>query len=32
MAVYKEINRADGSGVTTFYRISDILDTAETDD
>lgn len=32
MAVYKEINRADGSGVTTFYRISDILDTVETDD
>ena len=32
MAVYKEINKADGSGVTTFYRISDILDTAETDD
>lgn len=32
MAVYKEINRADGSGVTTFYRISDVLDTAETDD
>ena len=32
MAVYKEINRADGSGITTFYRISDILDTAETDD
>lgn len=32
MAVYKEINRADGSGVTTFYRISDILDTAETND
>lgn len=32
MAVYKEINRADGSGVTTFYRISNILDTAETDD
>lgn len=32
MAVYKEINRADDSGVTTFYRISDILDTVETDD
>lgn len=32
MAVYKEINRADGSGVTTFYRISNVLDTAETDD
>ncbi len=32
MGVYKEINRADGSGVTTFYRISDVLDTAETDD
>jgi len=32
MAVYKEINRADGSGVTTFYRLSNVLDTAETDD
>ena len=32
MTVYKEINRADDSGVTTFYRISDILDTVETDD
>ena len=31
MGVYKEIARADGSGVTTFYRISDTLDTVETD-
>lgn len=32
MAVFKEIIKADGSGVTTFYRISDTHDTVETDD
>jgi len=32
MGVFKEIERADGSGVTTFYRISDVHDTVETDD
>lgn len=32
MGVFKEINRADGGGVTTFYRISNVVDTVETDD
>lgn len=32
MAVYKEIAKADGSGVTTFYRLSDVHDTAEVDE
>lgn len=29
MAAYKEIAKADGSGVTSFYRLSDTLDTVE---
>ena len=32
MGVFKEIKKADGSGVTTFYRLSDVHDTVETDD
>ena len=32
MGVFKEIEKADGSGVTTFYRLSDVHDTVETDD
>ena len=30
MGVYKEIAKADGSGITTFYRLSEEKSTVET--
>lgn len=32
MAIFKEIAKADGSGITTFYRISDSKNTVEVDE